>query len=116
MSQSAISSSLQQLEENIGQQLFERVGRQLVLNRFGQSLLPNIASLLDQAAELDQQFAGNAIGGVIEIGASFTIANHVIVDPMVDFQKQHPASKYALPVTTRPVSQIDSTAVTWTLG
>ena len=91
LSQSAISSSLQQLEENIGQQLFERVGRQLVLNRFGQSLLPNIASLLDQAAELDQQFTGNAIGGVIEIGASFTIANHVIVDPMVDFQKQHPS-------------------------
>ena len=36
LSQSAISSSLQQLEENIGHQLFERVGRQLVLNRFGQ--------------------------------------------------------------------------------
>ena len=90
LSQSAISSSLQQLEENIGQQLFERVGRQLVLNRFGQSLLPNVESLLDQAAELDQQFMGDAIGGVIEIGASFTIANHVIVDPMVDFQTQHP--------------------------
>ena len=91
MSQSAISSSLQQLEENIGQQLFERIGRKLVLNRFGQSLLPNIASLLDQAVELDQQFLGNAMGGVIEIGASFTIANHVIVDPMVDFQQQHPS-------------------------
>ena len=90
LSQSAISSSLQQLEENIGQQLFERIGRKLVLNRFGQSLLPNIASLLDQAVELDQQFLGNAMGGVIEIGASFTIANHVIVDPMVDFQQQHP--------------------------
>ena len=91
LSQSAISSSLQQLEENIGQQLFERIGRKLVLNRFGQSLSPNIASLLDQAAELDQQFMGNAIGGVIEIGASFTIANHVIVDAMVDFQQQHPS-------------------------
>ena len=91
LSQSAISSSLQQLEENIGQQLFERIGRKLVLNRFGQSLLPNIASLLDQAVELDQQFLGNAMGGVIEIGASFTIANHVIVDPMVDFQQQHPS-------------------------
>lgn len=64
LSQSAISSSLQQLEENIGQQLFERVGRQLVLNRFGQSLLPNVASLLDQAADLDEQFMGNAIGGL----------------------------------------------------
>ena len=91
LSQSAISSSLQQLEENIGQQLFERIGRKLVLNRFGQSLLPNIASLLDQAVELDQQFLGDAMGGVIEIGASFTIANHVIVDPMVDFQQQHPS-------------------------
>ena len=28
LSQSAISSSLQKLEENIGQRLFERVGRQ----------------------------------------------------------------------------------------
>jgi DNA-binding transcriptional LysR family regulator len=91
LSQSAISSSLQQLEENIGRQLFERIGRQLVLNRFGQSLLPNIASLIDQAVKLDQQFLGNAVGGIIEIGASFTIANHVIVDPMVDFQQQYPS-------------------------
>ena len=90
LSQSAVSSSLQQLEENIGQQLFDRIGRQLILNRFGQSLLPNACRLLDQAAELEQQFLGNAVGGVIDIGASFTIANHVIVDAMVDFQKQHP--------------------------
>ena len=53
-------------------------------------LLPNACRLLDQAAELEQQFLGNAVGGVIDIGASFTIANHVIVDAMVDFQKQHP--------------------------
>ena len=91
LSQSAISSSLQQLEENIGHRLFERVGRQLILSRFGQSRLPSVSDLPNQAIELDQQFLGNTVGGVIEIGASFTIANHVIVDAMVDFQKQLPS-------------------------
>jgi DNA-binding transcriptional LysR family regulator len=87
LSQSAVSSALQQLEAQIGSQLFDRVGRQLRLNRVGYSALPNVLALLEQAHNLEQQLLGSPVSGTIEIGASFTIANHVIVDAMVDFQE-----------------------------
>jgi len=40
LSQSATSAALQQLETALGVQLFERVGRHLVLNDAGRALLP----------------------------------------------------------------------------
>ena len=53
LSQSAVSSAIQQLELQIGQKLFDRVGRQLVLNRVGVSLMPAVDEFLAHAARLD---------------------------------------------------------------
>ena len=107
LSQSAVSSSLQQLEENIGQQLFDRIGRQLILEQVRAIALTQYrCRLLDQAAELEQQFLGNAVGGVIDIGASFTIANHVIVDRHGRFSDNNTrTSRYGSRVITHPELQ-----------
>ncbi len=91
LSQSAVSSAVQQLELQIGQKLFDRVGRQLLLNRVGVSLLPAVDEFLAHAARLDSQLRGDAIAGRVCLGASFTIANHIVVDAMVDFQRAHPS-------------------------
>ena len=89
LSQSAVSSAIQQLESQIGQKLFDRIGRQLKLNRVGASLLPAVTELLAHAERLNLQLKGETIAGTVCIGASYTIANHIIVDTMVDFQKEH---------------------------
>ena len=89
LSQSAVSSAIQQLESQIGQKLFDRIGRQLKLNRVGASLLPAVTELLAHAERLNLQLKGETIAGTLCIGASYTIANHIIVDTMVDFQKEH---------------------------
>lgn len=89
LSQSAVSSAIQQLELQIGQKLFDRVGRQLILNRVGVSLFPAVDEFLAHAARLNSQLRGEAIAGKICLGASFTIANHIVVDAMVDFQSAH---------------------------
>ena len=89
LSQSAVSSAIQQLESQIGQKLFDRIGRQLKLNRVGASLLPAVTELLAHAERLNLQLKGETIAGTVCIGASYTIANHIIVDTMVDFQKAH---------------------------
>src|SRR2546429_6446589 len=49
LSQSATSAALQQLEQAMGAQLFERVGRRLALNDAGRALLPEALALLEQA-------------------------------------------------------------------
>jgi DNA-binding transcriptional LysR family regulator len=84
-----VSSAIQQLESQIGQKLFDRIGRQLKLNRVGASLLPAVTELLAHAERLNLQLKGETIAGTVCIGASYTIANHIIVDTMVDFQKEH---------------------------
>jgi DNA-binding transcriptional LysR family regulator len=84
-----VSSAIQQLESQIGQKLFDRIGRQLKLNRVGASLLPAVTELLAHAERLNLQLKGETIAGTVCIGASYTIANHIIVDTMVDFQKAH---------------------------
>lgn len=89
LSQSAVSSAIQQLESQIGQKLFDRIGRQLKLNRVGASLSPAVTELLAHAERLNLQLKGETIAGTLCIGASYTIANHIIVDSMVDFQREH---------------------------
>ena len=51
-SQSAASTALGDLESAIGAALFDRVGRRLVLNENGRSLLPKAAALVDQALDI----------------------------------------------------------------
>ena len=51
-SQSAASTSLGDLESAIGATLFDRVGRRLVPNENGRSLLPKAAALVDQALDI----------------------------------------------------------------
>ena len=57
-SQSAASSALADLESSVGVQLFDRLGRRLVLNENGRALLPKAQALLDQAAEVEALFSG----------------------------------------------------------
>ena len=56
-SQSAASAALADLEAALGAQLFDRIGRRLVLNENGRALLAERSvSLVDQAAELQAMF------------------------------------------------------------
>ena len=65
LSQSAVSSAIQQLESQIGQKLFDRIGRQLKLNRVGASLSPAVTELLAHAERLNLQLKGETIAGTV---------------------------------------------------
>jgi LysR family transcriptional activator of nhaA len=53
VSQSALSSQIRQLEENIGQQLFERQGRQLLLTDVGRRVLTYADDIFAKGEELE---------------------------------------------------------------
>ena len=90
LSQSAVSAALKALESHYEQTLFDRVGKQLVLSPTGRTVLPHAQRLIDFANEFDSELKGTEIAGELTVGASFTIANHVIVDVLVDFIGKHP--------------------------
>lgn len=92
LSQSATSAALQQLERALGSQLFERVGRQLVLNDAGRALLPQAQGLLEQARAIEHAFSlqGSGLPVRLRLAASTTIGSYVLPPVLAAFARSHP--------------------------
>lgn len=92
LSQSATSAALQQLELALGSQLFERAGRQLVLNDAGRALLPQSLELLEQARGIEQAFSvhGSGLPVRLRLAASTTIGSYVLPPVLAAFACSHP--------------------------
>ncbi|MBA4503348.1 LysR family transcriptional regulator [Marinobacterium marinum] len=76
LSQSAASNALSELESRLGEKLFDRVGKRLVLNANGRALQPRARALLMQAADAENLFHSD--GGQLKVGASTTIGNYLL--------------------------------------
>jgi len=77
LSQSATSAALNELEALLGGELFNRVGRRLVLNEHGRSMLPQARALLESAHGLEAEFGadGATTAPRLRLAASTTIGN-----------------------------------------
>lgn len=79
LSQSATSSAVNELERVLDLQLFDRVGKRLLLNDNGRALLPRARAVLDAAAGIEAMSRdGSAQAQSLNIGASTTIGNYVL--------------------------------------
>jgi DNA-binding transcriptional LysR family regulator len=96
LSQSATSAAVNELERLLSLQLFDRVGRRLLLNDNGRALLPRALALLDGAAGIEQMARdGSAQRQSLRIGASTTIGSHVLPRLLAGFMGGQPASAAA---------------------
>jgi len=91
-SQSAASTALGDLEAAIGAELFDRVGRRLVLNENGRALLPRAAALVDQAHEVQSLFDGEH-AAALHVAASFTIGEYLLPQRVAQWKLEHPATR-----------------------
>ncbi|NOY13578.1 MAG: LysR family transcriptional regulator [Deltaproteobacteria bacterium] len=80
ISQSAVSMSLAELERLLGEKLFDRRGKRLVVNDQGRALIPKAAAVLSRVAEIDSLFSGpdHQSTGLLRVGASSTIGNYLM--------------------------------------
>jgi DNA-binding transcriptional LysR family regulator len=99
LSQSATSGALNELENLLGAQLFDRVGKRLVLNDNGRSLLPQARALLDSARDIEAQFGlcsavdgQEAMATRLRIGASTTIGNYLLPALVASYLRAWPAA------------------------
>jgi DNA-binding transcriptional LysR family regulator len=97
-SQSAASTAIADLETALGTQLFDRVGRRLVLNEHGRALLPRAAALLAEAGDLQQLFSGEH-AAPLRIAASFTIGEYLLPERVAQWQTAHPGSHLRMRVS-----------------
>jgi DNA-binding transcriptional LysR family regulator len=88
LSQSAVSAALADLEGQLGVQLFDRVGKRLVLNEHGRLLYPRAVGLLEQATDIEQLFRED--NGAIRLYASSTIGNYLLPGMLAAWRRDYP--------------------------
>ncbi|MCT4702486.1 LysR family transcriptional regulator [Enterobacteriaceae bacterium H20N1] len=89
LSQSAVSAALADLEGQLGVQLFDRVGKRLVINEHGRLLYPRVVGLLEQAGEIEQLFRED--NGAIRVYASSTIGNYILPAMIARYRRDFPS-------------------------
>ena len=91
-SQAAVTVQIKQLEQELGVQLFERIGRQIQLTSQGRRFVPYAMELL-KAAQRAEKFSrqeGEPPSGTLRIGTAESLFMSVIVPILAQFHKLCP--------------------------
>jgi DNA-binding transcriptional LysR family regulator len=92
LTQSSISHSMKALEHDVGCQLLDRVGKQVVLTQAGEQLLHHAARILkemDQARD-SLEHLGKWGRGRLRLGASSAACHHLLPPILRDFKERFP--------------------------
>jgi DNA-binding transcriptional LysR family regulator len=93
LSQSATSAAVNELERLLELQLFDRVGKRLLLNDNGRALLPRGLTVLDSARSIELWARDRSSQvGTLCVGASTTIGNYLLPALLSDFRRSLPQS------------------------
>lgn len=92
LSQPAASVALAELERRLGQPLFDRLGKRLVLNSNGLQLFPKAVELIERLNLTEQLFENKSLelSGTLKIGTSMTIGNYIAAPLIAQFMQAHP--------------------------
>lgn len=92
VSPSAISKSIQRLEEHLQIRLFHRTTRSLTLTSEGQDVLGRTLRLLQEAEEIEQVAATSRSepSGVLKVTATLPIGIHIIAPALPRFRQRYP--------------------------
>ncbi len=69
-------------------QLFDRVGKRLVVNEHGRLLYPKALAALEQATEIEQLFRED--NGALRVFASSTIGNYILPEVIARYRRDFP--------------------------
>ncbi len=92
MTQSSVSSAIQNLEEHYGLKLFNRIGRHIEITEAGKLLQVEAQKILEQVhlTERGLQELNNLQRGKLKLGASLTIGNYWLPKKISEFKRQYP--------------------------
>jgi len=90
LSQSALSRSIQKLEDQLGRPLFERKPREVVLTDLGELLLERAKDILTLVEDTFSAIAEADLHGRIRLGAIPTIAPYFLPGLLRSFAGKHP--------------------------
>jgi DNA-binding transcriptional LysR family regulator len=109
ISPSAVSKSVQRLEQRLGVSLFTRTTRSLTLTPEGRDLHERVLRLLREAEEIEQVafMARSQPAGPLRITVPLPIGVHLIAPALPAFRRRHPRVTVDLQVNDRIVDLIE---------
>ncbi len=95
LSQSATSAALNELERLLGVPLFDRIGKRLLLNDSGRTLLPLALAVLDGARSIETAFGSKdaRASADLRVFASTTIGNYLLPRVLSRYREFHPRAR-----------------------
>lgn len=115
LTQAAASMALGDLERQLDRRLFDRVGRQLLLNEAGRQLLPQAQEVLDRVRDMEAPAPGPG-AFLLHLGASLTIGNHLLPPVLGELLRRYPQSQVDLKLHNTEQVQADLEAFRIDLG
>lgn len=90
-SQSAVTVQVKQLEEELGVQLFERIGKRVTMTDKGQRFIPYAKKLIRSAQEAKNSIRSEEeICGVLRIGTIDSLSTNVFPAIMEEYHRRYP--------------------------
>ncbi|WP_263832162.1 LysR family transcriptional regulator [Sulfurospirillum oryzae] len=89
ITQSAISLAIKSLEQKIGEQLFDRIGKKLILNEIGRLFKEKTHSHFVALNDAEDFFKDSKISGILNIASSKTIGDFMTPQIVFDFLTLH---------------------------
>ncbi len=98
MSPSALSRSIQRLEEQLGERLFERAHHNVTLTDAGDRFRRHAVSVLEEWQRFDSERAGSrgALAGTVHVYCTVTAAQSIVPDLMGRVRRGHPGIRIEL--------------------
>ncbi len=90
ITQSAVSLAIKSLEDKMGEKLFDRIGKNLVLNERGKYFKKLTKRHYDALLESAFIFKKDTLLGELELSASRTIGDYIMPQIIFDFKKLYP--------------------------
>jgi DNA-binding transcriptional LysR family regulator len=99
--QSAVSVTIKELEDEVGFRLFDRTTRQVVLSEAGQNLFRHANRLLDEFQVVLQDVSDIAAlrKGIVRVGATEAAACSLVIPAIAAYQRENPGIDVKLVVT-----------------
>jgi len=96
LSQSAISMAIKELEKILGNPLFDRINKKLVLNEMGRSFEKEITPILKKINDIEYEFKNTVNKGMVRVGASTTIVDYLMPPIICSYMTHYPDVKVSL--------------------
>lgn len=90
VTQAAVSRQIRLLEDHLGEPVFERVHRGIVLTPYGRALYDSVSSYLGNVAKTVAEIRCRASGNDVTISASNAVSAHWLMHSIQRFHATHP--------------------------